>query len=87
MVRGKGCRIWDADGREFIDFRNALGPISLGYCYEEVNAAIRAQLEEGIIFSYPHPLEAELAELLCEIVPCAEQSRFLQTGGEAITVG
>ncbi|MDD3694471.1 MAG: aminotransferase class III-fold pyridoxal phosphate-dependent enzyme, partial [Lentisphaeria bacterium] len=84
VVRGKGCRIWDADGREFIDFRNALGPISLGYCYEEVNAAIRAQLEEGIIFSYPHPLEAELAELLCEIVPCAEQSRFLKTGGEAI---
>lgn len=84
IVSGKGCRVKDADGREFIDFRNALGPISLGYAYEPVNAAIREQLEKGITFGYPSPLEAEVAQLITEIIPCAEKARFLKTGGEAI---
>ncbi len=84
VVRGAGCRVWDADGREFIDFRNSLGPVTLGYNYEAVNQAIRRQLEDGISFGYPHPLEAELAKQLHEIIPCAEKIRFLKTGGEAI---
>lgn len=84
IVSAKGCRIKDADGREFIDFRNALGPVSLGYCHEAVNAAIREQLEHGVVFSYPHPLEAEVAERVCEVIPAAEKARFLKTGGEAI---
>lgn len=84
MMRGKGCRVWDADGKEYIDFRNALGPISLGYCVDEVDTAIKEQLANGIVFGYPHPLEGEVAELLCEVIPCAERVRFLKTGGEAI---
>ncbi len=84
IVRGKGCRVWDGDGREFIDFRCALGPISLGYCHPSIDQAIRKQLEKGIVFGYPHPLEGEVAEMLVEIIPCAEQARFLKTGGEAI---
>ena len=83
IVRGKGCRVWDADGREFIDYRNALGPISLGYCYKEVDDAIRKQLDDGFLFGHPHILEAETAQLFCSIVPCAEKARFLKTGGEA----
>ncbi len=83
LVSGKGCRVKDADGKEYIDFKNGLGPISLGYNYEPVNAAIRAQLDNGIIFSYPSPLEAEVAKAITEIIPCAEQARFLKTGGEA----
>jgi glutamate-1-semialdehyde 2,1-aminomutase len=81
---GKGCRVKDADGREFIDFRNALGPITLGYAYEPVNAVIRAQLDDGVLFGYPHILEAEVAELLAGIIPGADRVRFLKTGGEAI---
>lgn len=84
IVRGRGCRVWDADGREYIDFRNGLGPISLGYCYPEVDEAIREQLSRGIIFGYPHPLEAEVAHLFSEIIPGAERVRFLKTGGEAV---
>lgn len=84
IVRGKGCRVWDADGREFIDFRNSLGPITLGYCFPAVDEAIRAQLGEGIIFGHPHPVEGEVAEMLCDVVPCAERARFLKTGGEAM---
>jgi glutamate-1-semialdehyde 2,1-aminomutase len=84
IVRGKGCRVWDADGREYIDYRNALGPITLGYQYPAVDEAIRRQLESGIIFGHPHPLEGEVAELICEVIPCAERARFLKTGGEAV---
>lgn len=84
IVRGKGCRVWDADGREYIDFRNGLGPVTLGYGYPEVDEAIRRQLDNGIIYGHPHTLEAEVAELVCELIPCAEQARFLKTGGEAI---
>ncbi len=84
IVRGKGCRVWDADGREFIDYRSAVGPVTLGYCYPAVDDAIRRQLADGINFGQPHPVEGEVAELLCEVVPCAERARFLKTGGEAM---
>lgn len=84
IVKGSGCRVWDPDGNEYIDFANALGPISLGHAVPEINEAIAAQLESGIIFGRPHPLEGEVAELLCEMIPSAERVRFLKTGGEAI---
>lgn len=84
IVKGKGCRIWDADGREYIDFRHSLGPVTLGYRFPAVDQAIRRQLGQGIVFGHPHPLECEVAELLCEVIPCAEQARFLKTGGEAV---
>lgn len=84
VERASGCRVWDVDGRSFIDFRNGLGPITLGYAYPAVDEAIREQLGRGIVFSHPHRLECEVAELLTEIIPCAEQVRFLKTGGEAI---
>src|SRR5690349_7156651 len=84
IVRGKGCRVWDTDEREFIDFRYGLGPVTLGYGFPAVDAAIREQLENGIVFGHPHPLEAEVAEMLCESIPCAKQVRFLKTGGETI---
>ena len=81
---GKGCRVWDIDGNEYIDFRNALGPVTLGYCYPAVDQAIRKQLEKGIIFSHPATLEGEVAELITELVPSAEKVRYLKTGGEAL---
>lgn len=84
IERGAGCRIWDLDGNEYIDFANALGPITLGHSIPEINRAIAEQLENGIIFSRPHRLEGEVAEILCDIIPSAERVRFLKTGGEAI---
>lgn len=84
IFKGKGCRVWDADGREYIDFRNSLGPITLGYCFPKVDQAIKSQLEKGIIFGHPTTLECQVAELFCDLVPCAEQARFMKTGGEAI---
>ena len=84
IVRGLGCRVWDLDGNEYIDFRNGLGPISLGYAVPEINAAIAEQLGQGIIFGHPHPLEGEVARLLTTVIPCAERARFLKTGGESV---
>ncbi|MHC4872949.1 MAG: aminotransferase class III-fold pyridoxal phosphate-dependent enzyme [Planctomycetota bacterium] len=84
IVKGKGCRVWDADGKEYIDFRNALGPVTIGYNIPEINESIKNQLDDGIIFGYAHPIEGEVAELICNMVPCAEKARFLKTGGEAV---
>ncbi len=84
LVKGKGCRVWDVDGNEYIDFRNGLGPVSLGYCFEAVDNAVKAQIDNGYIFSYAHPLEDRVARRLVDIIPCAEKVRFLKTGGEAM---
>lgn len=84
IVHGSGGRVWDDRGREFIDFRCALGAISLGYADERVDAAIIGQLQDGIVFGHPHPLETTTAEMFCSLVPGAEAARFLKTGGEAL---
>ena len=83
LRRGKGSRVWDLDGNEYIDFVNGLAAITLGYGDPDVTEAVRAQLEEGVIFSLPHPIEAEVAELICEMVPCAEMVRFGKNGSDA----
>src|SRR6056297_435689 len=80
---GKGCRVKDVDGNEFIDFVCALGPIMIGYNDERINEAIKKQLAKGIVFSQPSPISIELAELICEVVPCAEQVRFVKNGSDA----
>jgi glutamate-1-semialdehyde aminotransferase len=82
-ARAAGSRIWDVDGNEYLDFVNALGPISLGYGYLAVDEAIRRQLERGIIAGLLWPLEVEAAQALVAAIPCAEQVRFFKGGGEA----
>src|SRR5438046_3086990 len=64
--RAEGARIWDVDGNEYLDFVSALGPISLGYGNREVDEAIRAQLEKGIISGLLWPLEVEVAQALVD---------------------
>jgi len=83
LARGKGARVWDVDGNEYLDFSMAVGPLSLGYCDQDVDEAIRRQLEDGISFSLVHPLEVEVAELVRQTVPAAEMVRFSKTGAEA----
>lgn len=83
IVRGKGCRVWDMEGREYIDYRLALGPVTLGYCYDEVDDAVRSQMQNGVLFSMASPLELDLARLLHEVIPNAEMVRFMKTGEDA----
>jgi glutamate-1-semialdehyde aminotransferase len=80
LKRGKGSHVWDIDGNEYLDYTMGVGPISLGYCYPEIDNAIKQQLENGITFSLMHPLEVEVVELLAEIIPNAEAVRFSKTG-------
>lgn len=80
LERGKGSHVWDVDGNEYIDYTMGVGPISLGYCYDRVDAAIREQLERGITFSLMHRLEYEAAAAVQQAVPYAESVRISKTG-------
>ena len=82
LERGDGSHVFDVDGNEYIDYPLALGPVTLGYNYPRVNEAIIKQLKDGITFSLMHPLEVELAELLINIIPCAEMVRFGKNGSD-----
>ena len=83
MQRAKGARTWDIDGNEYVDMINGLASVTLGHCDPDVTAAVREQLESGVIFSLPHPLETEVAEMMIDMVPCAEKVRFGKNGSDA----
>ena len=82
---GNGSHFTDVDGNEFIDYLMSLGPITLGHNYERVNQAIINQLKEGILFSLPHPLEVEVSEKICRIIPNTEMVKFEKSGSNAVT--
>lgn len=83
LTRGAGARVWDADGHEYVDYIMALCAVTLGYGDPDVTAAVRRQLEDGVILSLPHPLEIEVAERIVAMVPCAERVRFGKNGSDA----
>ena len=85
MDHGEGCYIYDVDGNKFIDFMCALGPITVGYNNLEVNEAVIKQVNKFASGSLQSELEVELAEKICEIIPCAEMVRFVKNGGDATT--
>ncbi len=85
MDHGEGCYIYDVDGNKFIDFMCALGPITVGYNDPEVNEAVINQVKKFASGSLQSELEVQLAEKLCEIIPCAEMVRFVKNGGDATT--
>lgn len=83
LDHGLGSHVWDVDGNEYIDYPMALGPILLGYNYPPVVEAVIAQIKKGTTFTLMHPLEVELAELLIDVIPCAEMVRFGKNGADA----
>ena len=85
MEHGEGCYIYDVDGNKFIDFMCALGPITIGYNDPDVNEAVIDQVKKFASGSLQSGLEVELAEKLCDIIPCAEMVRFVKNGGDATT--
>jgi glutamate-1-semialdehyde aminotransferase len=82
LQRGKGSHVWDVDGNEYLDYTMAVGPLSLGYCYDKVDEAIKSQLNDGITFSLMHPLEVEVAQLINRVVPNAESIRYSKSGAD-----
>lgn len=83
LARGRGAHVWDVDGNRYVDFPMALGPVILGYADARVNAAINAQLADGITYTLPHPIELDVAERIVASVPGAERVRFGKTGSDA----
>jgi glutamate-1-semialdehyde 2,1-aminomutase/spore coat polysaccharide biosynthesis protein SpsF len=83
LRRGLGCRVWDVDGNEYIDYVQGLLPNILGYAHPGVQAAVAARGAQGHSFSLPHPVEVELAERLTRLIPCAEMVRFGKNGSDA----
>ncbi len=83
ITSGKGAHVWDADGNRYIDLLIGSGPMLLGHGDPEVLDAIHAQSDKGLTFFANNPSGIELAEEICRAVPCAEQLRYVSTGGEA----
>jgi glutamate-1-semialdehyde aminotransferase len=83
VSRGRGARVWDVDGNEYLDFPMALGPVLLGHAHPAVNDAIARQLADGLTFTLPHHLELDVAERIAAVVPGAERLRFGKTGSDA----
>jgi glutamate-1-semialdehyde aminotransferase len=80
---GKGCRLTDVDGNEFVDFLCGYGPIILGYREEEVDDAVYKQIhEKGFCFTLTQKYQNLLAKKIKELVPCSEMSIFLKTGSD-----
>jgi len=85
-ARQQGGHFWDVDGHKYLDFNMGAGAVLLGHAYPTVVRAVQDQAAQGTGLSVNHPLELETAELLAELVPCAEMVRFCKGGGEANAV-
>lgn len=83
VANGRGARIKDVDGREYVDYCLAYGPLILGHQAPPVIRAVKRQLEHGVVFGIPNELEVKLAEKIIKHVPCAEMIRFVNSGTEA----
>ncbi|HEU5317879.1 MAG TPA: aminotransferase class III-fold pyridoxal phosphate-dependent enzyme [Chloroflexota bacterium] len=83
VTHAKGSRKWDVDGNEYVDYRMGHGALILGHNYPEVEEALVEQARKGTHYGACHELEVRWAELVCEIVPCAERVKFVSSGTEA----
>lgn len=84
MTRSAGCRVWDDEGREYLDYIMALGAVALGYAHPEVVEAASAAIRAGGVGPLPPVLEEETAADICRLIPWVERIRFLKTGAEAM---
>lgn len=85
LDRAEGCRVWDADGNEYIDYLMACGPVILGHSYPAVTEAVKRRAEKGPLLSMANELEIDVAERIIDAVPCAEMVRFGKNGNDVTT--
>src|SRR5436190_11507993 len=83
VERAAGSRIWDVDGKEYIDYVGSWGPAILGPAAKVVVDAVRDAAARGVSFGIPNPFEVELAELICQWMPSIEKIRMVNSGTEA----
>jgi glutamate-1-semialdehyde 2,1-aminomutase len=83
VARGEGAKIWDVDGKEYIDYVGSWGPAILGHAPKVVVDAAREAATQGLSFGIPNPLEVEMAELICDWMPSIQKVRMVNSGTEA----
>ena len=83
LEKAKGAYIWDADGKKYIDYRLAFGPIILGHAFDAVNEKVKYEIDLGTLSAMTYELEIETAEKLVEMCPAVEMVRFACSGTEA----
>src|SRR5881275_2281663 len=83
VARAKGAKIWDVDGKEYIDYVGSWGPAILGHAPKIVVDAVREAAMCGLSFGVPNPLEVEMAKLICDWIPSIEKVRMVNSGTEA----
>jgi len=83
VTYAKGAKIWDVDGKEYIDYVGSWGPAILGHAPKVVVDAVREAATRGLSFGIPNPLEVEMAELICDWMPSIEKVRMVNSGTEA----
>jgi glutamate-1-semialdehyde 2,1-aminomutase len=83
LTHGRGCHVWDVEGREYIEYAMGLRSVTLGHAYPPVVEAAIRQLRQGSNFNRPAPIELECAETLQELVPGAEMVKFAKNGSDA----
>src|SRR5436189_5402359 len=83
VARAEGTRIWDVDGKEYIEYVGSWGPAILGHAPKVVVDAVREAATHGLSFGIPNPLEVEIAELICDWIPSIEKLRMVTSGTEA----
>ena len=83
VQKAKGAYLWDVDGKKYIDYRMAFGPIILGHSYEEVDNRVIEEIQNGVLFAMTSELEVAVAEMIVEMSPAIEMVRFACSGTEA----
>ncbi|MBI5772467.1 MAG: glutamate-1-semialdehyde 2,1-aminomutase [Verrucomicrobia bacterium] len=81
--RAAGCRVWDVDGNEYLDYVGTWGPAILGHAHPKIIAAVKAAADHGTSFGIPHPAEVTMAQRLCALVPSVQKVRMCNSGTEA----
>lgn len=79
----KGAYLWDVDGRRYIDYRLAFGPIILGHAFDEVDSLVVEEIRNGVLFAMTGELEVAVAEMIVEMVPAVDMVRLACSGTEA----
>ncbi len=83
FTHGEGSRVWDADGKAYLDYVGSWGPLIAGHAHPEVVQAVQQAAAKGLSFGAPTEAELTMAELLCKLVPSLEQVRLVSSGTEA----
>jgi len=84
LCRGEGSRVWDIEGKEYVDFCCAWGPLMLGHSHPTLKAALHQAIEEGCVFGASTPWELDFAEAISQAYPSMQMLRLVNSGAEAV---